>query len=52
MLIRKPADINSSEITGNALYLRRCEFLKTAALVADVALARATRSCCYGGRSA
>jgi hypothetical protein len=39
MLIKNPADIKSSEITDNALYLRRRELLKTAALVAGVALA-------------
>ncbi len=39
MLIKKPADTKASEITDNALYLRRREFLKTAALAAGVALA-------------
>lgn len=38
MLIKKPVDINSSEITDQALYLRRREFLKTAALAAGAAL--------------
>ncbi len=39
MLIRKTADINPSEITDQALYLRRREFLKTSALAAGLALA-------------
>lgn len=39
MLIKKPAAIKSSEITDRALYLRRREFLKTAALAAGVTLA-------------
>ena len=50
MLIKKPADINASEITDNALYLRRREFLKTAALVAGVALAQCLLLSCWRGR--
>jgi methionine sulfoxide reductase catalytic subunit len=38
MLIKKPADIRSSEITPHALYLRRREFIQSAAIVAAGAL--------------
>jgi sulfoxide reductase catalytic subunit YedY len=38
MLIQKPADIHSSEITPPELYARRREFLKTAAVLGAAAL--------------
>jgi methionine sulfoxide reductase catalytic subunit len=44
MLIKKPADIRSSEITDQALYLRRREFLQAAAGVAVAAAGAASIS--------
>jgi sulfoxide reductase catalytic subunit YedY len=45
MLIAKPSDIASSEITPQPLYLRRREFLESAALVAAAAVAGARDAC-------
>ena len=39
MLIKKAADITSSEITPESLYLRRREFLKAAGVSAAAAVA-------------
>ena len=44
MLIKKPADIRSSEITDQKLYLRRREFLQAAAGVAVAAAGAASVS--------
>ena len=44
MLIKKPADIRSSEITDKKLYLRRREFLQAAAGVAVAAAGAASVS--------
>jgi sulfoxide reductase catalytic subunit YedY len=44
MLIKKPADIRSSEITDQKLYLHRREFLRTAAGVAVAAASAASIS--------
>ena len=37
MLIKRPADIRSSEITDKKLYLNRRQFIRTAGMVAGAA---------------